>query len=117
MRKKGNGRSIHVSDFILETHGRLCLSREQIESQQNLSPDQRLQVMDARVIIHPGKNGDAWWDNSQLLKQLKGAVDIFEYLNPGCVGIWIFDCSYAHEAFSEDALNVKDMNIKPGGKQ
>ena len=53
----------------------------------------------------------------QLLDQIKVAIPIFEYLQPSAIGIWIFDCSSAHEALSEDALNVKNMNIKPGGKQ
>ena len=48
---------------------------------------------------------------------IKVTIPIFEYLQPGAIGIWIFDCSSAHEALSEDALNVKNMNIKPGGKQ
>ncbi|KIJ50195.1 hypothetical protein M422DRAFT_246031 [Sphaerobolus stellatus SS14] len=64
-----------------------------------------------------GKNGDSWWDCSQLLAQIKNAIPIFEFLHPGAIGIWIFDCSSAHESFAEDALNVKNMNINPGGKQ
>jgi hypothetical protein len=117
LRKKGNGRSVHVSDFILETTGRLALTSSQLEQQQLLPPAERLSVTDARRIIFPGKNGDAWWDSAQLLSQIKDAIPIFEHLHPGAVGVWIFDCSSAHEAFADDALNVNNMNIKPGGKQ
>lgn len=49
--------------------------------------------------------------------QIKDAILIFEYLHPGAIGIWVFDCSSAHEAFADDALNVNNMNVKPGGKQ
>ena len=73
--------------------------------------------MDARKIIYPGKNADAWWDMAQLLMQIKDAIPIFEYLHPEAIGIWVFDCSSAHEALADDALNMKNMNIKPSGKQ
>src|SRR5882724_9441824 len=82
LRKKGNGRSVHVSDFILETMGRLCLTQTQLGAQAQLPIGNRLQKMDARTIIYPGKNADAWWDMAQLLMQIKDAIPIFEYLHP-----------------------------------
>src|SRR6266481_4611223 len=117
LQRKGNGRSIHVSDFILETTGHLSLTQMQREAQAQLPTADHLRRMDARTIIYPGKNGDAWWDMAQLLAQIKDAIPIFENLHPGAIGIWVFDCSSAHEALANDALNVKNMNIKPGGKQ
>jgi hypothetical protein len=111
LQKKGNGCSIHVSDFILETNGCLFLTDVQLEEQDQLPANQCLQVTDACKIIHPGKNGDAWWDMPQLLTQIKHAIPTFEYLYPSAVGVWIFDCSSAHEALSDDALNVKNMNV------
>ncbi|TFK23543.1 hypothetical protein FA15DRAFT_594003, partial [Coprinopsis marcescibilis] len=56
LRKKGNGRSTHVSDVIVERTGHFKLSPEQIEAQQ---------------IIYPGKNADGWWDAKQLIKQMR----------------------------------------------
>ena len=53
----------------------------------------------------------------QLKDQLKDAIDIFEYLHPGAVGVWVFDCSSAHEGLASDTLNVNNMNVHPGGKQ
>ena len=52
LRKKGNGRSIHVSEFLTDICGRLALPNE-------------MQVSDdfpreACVIMHPGKNNDGW---------------------------------------------------------
>ncbi|KIJ30773.1 hypothetical protein M422DRAFT_267604 [Sphaerobolus stellatus SS14] len=117
LQKKGNGRSIHVSDFILETTCRIVLPPDEVKKQKILPLERQLKATDARVVIHPGKNGDPWWDNSQLMKQIENAIPIFEVLHPGAVGIWIFDCSSAHEAFSEAAFNIKNMNVNPGGKQ
>ncbi|TDL14382.1 hypothetical protein BD410DRAFT_817185 [Rickenella mellea] len=117
LRKKGNGRAIHVSDFLCEPTGRLKLSEAQIAEQLKLAPESRLAVTDARKIIFPGKNHDKWWDLPQLMTQLEKAVDIFEAMFPNAIGVWAFDCSSAHEAFAPDALNVNNMNVNPGGKQ
>lgn len=70
LRKKGQGRAIHVSDFIVEDTGRLRLSPEQIEYQHTLPPEQRLPVFDAREIIYPGKNYDGYWTAEKLLNQV-----------------------------------------------
>jgi len=65
LRKKGRGRLIHVSDFINSASGRLVIQ----ESDGTISQD-------ARVVIYPGSNGDAWWDTEQLLRQVKDAIQI-----------------------------------------
>jgi len=36
---------------------------------------------------------------------------------PNTVAEFIFDQSSAHGAFAKDALNAKEMNVKPGGGQ
>ena len=113
----GSQRSVHVSNFILETTGRLSLTPAQLERQQLLPSPKCLHITDARKIIHPGKNGDPWWDCAQLLAQLKDRIPIFEYLHPGAVGVWIFDCLSAHDSFGDNALNINNMNVRPGGKQ
>ena len=51
------------------------------------------------------------------MHQTQNAVDIFEYLHPDKVGVWLFDCSSAHKGLATDALNVNNMNVNPGGKQ
>ena len=117
IRKKGNGRAIHISDFISETTGRIKLSEEQIADQLKRSVEQRLPAFEARKIIYPGKGFDAWWDLSQLIDQIKITIQIFELTHPNCVAVFTFDRSSAHEGFAEDALNVNNMNINPGGKQ
>jgi len=42
---------------------------------------------------------------------------IFEYSHPNCIAVFVFDRSSAHEGFAEDALNINNMNVNPGGKQ
>jgi len=49
LRKKGQGRSIHVSDFLTETIGRLKLNGSDVDE---TIPHE------AHVIINPGKNFD-----------------------------------------------------------
>src|SRR5438128_4161038 len=65
LRKKSRGRSIHVSEFLTETIGRLKLSNEQIEAFGNSIPHE------ACVIMYPGKNQDGWWNLQQLIAQVR----------------------------------------------
>jgi len=44
-------------------------------------------------------------------------IDIFDVKKPDCIAVFIFDCSSNHEGFAKDALNVKNMNVNPGGVQ
>ncbi|EQC40132.1 hypothetical protein SDRG_02782 [Saprolegnia diclina VS20] len=44
-------------------------------------------------------------------------LTVFEALRPDCVGVFLFDNSTNHGAFSADALNTSNMNLNPGGKQ
>jgi hypothetical protein len=106
LQKKGRGRLIHVSDFINPETGHLirCNSDGTI-------------IEDARKIIYPGSNGDAWWDTAQLLDQVKQAITIFEAAHPNCVALFIFDQSSAHASPAPDALRAFDMNKSNGGKQ
>ena len=64
LKKKSHGRSIHVSEFLTETIGRLKLSNEQIEAFGNSIPHE------ACVIMYPGKNQDGWWNLQQLIAQV-----------------------------------------------
>ncbi|CAG8718221.1 13358_t:CDS:2 [Rhizophagus irregularis] len=110
LRKKGNGRSIHVSEFLTDVCGRLAL------------PDE-MQVSDdfpreACVIMHPGKNNDGWWKADDLISQvIERAIPIFEARFPGCQALFAFDNASSHATFSPDALIAKNMNLNPGGKQ
>jgi hypothetical protein len=106
LQKKSRGRLIHVSDFITSETGRLV----QHDGSGRITHD-------ARKIIYPGSNGDAWWDTKQLLTQVKDAIAIFEHIYPGCQALFIFDQSSAHASLPEDALKAFEMNKSDGGKQ
>ncbi|KAF9455341.1 hypothetical protein BDZ94DRAFT_1370850, partial [Collybia nuda] len=107
LRNKSCGRIVHVSDFIVEHGGRLSLTEAEIAVQNKL-PAQP---------IEPSANYDPWWDMPQLITQTKNAIEIFEVKYPNGVGVFIFDCSSAHEAFAADALLAHKMNRGSGGKQ
>ena len=100
LRKKGNGRSIHVSGFLTPGHGVLQHNGEH-----------------AQIVIHPGKNYDGRWDSDKIILQMEEKVfQIFEAEFPGCVGVFVFDHSSGHEAYAKDALRVSKMRVHPGGK-
>jgi len=61
--------------------------------------------------MYPRKNHDGWWDLKQLMDQTKNTLDIFEYLHPDKVGVWLFNCSLAHKGLAADTLNVNNMNV------
>ena len=75
LRKKGAGRAIHISDFIVEETGRLYLSPEQISEQMTKPASERLRFFDAREIIYPGKNHDGWCTGERLLAQVCPYID------------------------------------------
>ncbi|KAF8585146.1 hypothetical protein K439DRAFT_1344160, partial [Ramaria rubella] len=107
LQKKGQGRLIHISDFIEEVNGRLV----------SFNNDGMVEKS-ARKVIFPGANGDPYWDCAQLIEQVKSAaIPTFEAAHPGCQALFIFDQSSAHAALPPDALKAFEMNKSNGGKQ
>lgn len=51
-----------------------------------------------------------------LGSKLDSAWKIFDYLYPNCVDVFFFDQSSTYNAFGDDALVAKRMNVGPGGK-
>ncbi|TFY50693.1 hypothetical protein EVG20_g11382 [Dentipellis fragilis] len=120
IKKKGQGRGIHQSDFICSTHGWLAEASETLEY---------------------GKNYDGYWNGERFVNQVRRALRLFfiyrayivltlstqlkekffpafERLHgPGYVAIVLVDNSQGHSAYSEDALRASRMNLNPGGKQ
>ena len=75
-------------------------------------------IWEARKIIYPGTNGDAWWDTNQLITQIcNDAIPTFEAAHPGCQALFVFDQSSAHASLAPDALRAWEMNKSNGGKQ
>src|SRR6266496_3455469 len=61
LRKKGNGRSIMVSEFLTEIDGRLCLQQTNILQNPNIPEE-------ARCYLKPGKNQEGYWTAEHLLE-------------------------------------------------
>jgi len=111
LRKKGNGRSIMVSEFISEACGWLKLSEEE----KKIYPDI---PEEACCYLKPGKNQEGYWTVDHLLKQIKTkAIPIFEAKFPHAIAVFAFYNSTNHAAYADDALVAQKMNLGPGGKQ
>src|SRR3954447_22399215 len=54
LRKKGNGRSIMISEFLTEEYGRLKLSSQQHQENPSIAEE-------TRVYLRPGKDRDGYW--------------------------------------------------------
>ncbi|CAJ0755543.1 12240_t:CDS:2, partial [Entrophospora sp. SA101] len=110
LKKKGNGRSIMVSEFLTEKNGRLHLNEVQITSNPYVPEE-------SRVILKPGKNHEGYWTNDHLIEQVEfKAIPIFEALFSNCTALFAFDNSTNH-GYKSDALVASRMNLNPGGKQ
>ena len=111
LRKKGQGKSIMVSDFLLETIGRLKLTDEQAEEHPEI-------LQEAQKFLRSGKNEEGWWTAKHLLEQVKNiAIPIFEIVHPNAIAVFAFDNSTNHGAMADNALCAQRMNLNPGGKQ
>ncbi|KAI6133957.1 hypothetical protein EDD17DRAFT_1507757 [Pisolithus thermaeus] len=56
-------------------------------------------------------------DQSLTIGKFKHTITIFEYMFPNAIAESTFNQPSAHGAFAKDALNAKEMNVQPGGKQ
>jgi len=111
LRKKGNGRSIMISEFLTEEYGRLKLNSQQHQENPSIAEE-------ARIYLRPGKDRDGYWTSEDLVEQVKTkAIPIFETVFPNCIALFAFDNSSNHAAYGSDALVANRMNLKPGGKQ
>src|SRR5215216_4182187 len=100
-----------VSEFMLETIGRLKLTSEQA----HLNPDI---PVEARKFLKPEKNAESWWTADHLIDQvINFAIPIFETIYPNVVAIMAFDNSTNHGLISTDGLNVTLININHESKQ
>ncbi len=84
LRKKGNGCSIMVSEFLLEECGRLKLNSQQIQENPSIPQE-------ARIYLQPGKNQDGYWTNEHLINQIQiKVIPIFEILFPNYIGLCVW---------------------------
>jgi len=113
IRPKSLGRGVMVSDFITEHDGLLMLSNSELEIArlENITINQ-----EARELLNYGAAGQGYWTGERFLAQLTSAMEITEFKYPNTL-VWLFDQSSCYCAYIENAVNVKCMNIKPGGAQ
>lgn len=105
LRKKGQGQSLMVSDFVSEVDGPLCFKDGD-------------GVERAREIFLPGINHEGYWTGDDVAKQFRRAIRIHRKRFGGLfVGLWAFDNATNHSAYSKDALIASKMNVTPGNKQ
>ena len=109
LRKKGNRKSIIISEFLTEACGRLKLTAEQIKNHPDI-------LEEARVYLRSGKNDEGYWIAKCLIEQVEyKAIPIFETLFLNCIRVFTFNNSSNHSAFALDALVAKRMNIGSSG--
>ena len=102
-----------VSGFIDEHNGYLALTQEEYNRVKvsNSSTQQQ-----ARDFLEYKEAQERYWSSENFMVQIEMAVRIAEVKYPkekGWPHVWISD----HSAMAEDSLDVKKMNVNPGGKQ
>jgi hypothetical protein len=111
LKKKGKGRTYHVSGFLTETIGPLQSNQSQRNEIRDLSKH-------SFEYLKTGSNYEGWWTTDKLLKQIKEkALPIFEATHSGCIALFAFDNATSHAAFANDALVASKMGWHDGGKQ
>ncbi|CAG8840898.1 8845_t:CDS:2, partial [Racocetra persica] len=113
IRRKSPGLSIHVSEFICESIGRLCLSEEDKVINDLLPNNERIPYNEACVVMYSGSNRDGWWTHEDLMKQVvERAIPIFEQTHPGKTALFMFDNSCSHNAYAERGLWIENLQKK-----
>ena len=113
---KTRGSGIMVSDFIEEYSGYISLASDELDTARMLDPNF---PQKARELFEYRAAREGYWTGEKFMLQLEKAFKIAEFkYNPDeFTVVWLFDQSSCHKAFASDALNVNNMNVKPGGKQ
>lgn len=113
---KSKGAGIMVSDYIDQHNSFLQLSDTEYQQASVSNPNF---PKTARAILEYGANKDGYWTSEKFMSNVRDAVAIASFKYPSdCYTIcWLFDHSSCHRAFADDALNVNNMNVKPGGAQ
>ena len=116
IRPKSQGRGLMVSNFVTEHDGLLQLTDEEFEKAQQSNPSIS---KCAREIIKFGAASEGYWNSERFLRQMERAIAIAREKYPRNTfnTVWLFDQSSGHCAYKEDSLNVRRMNVNPGGAQ
>ena len=117
MKHKSKGAGIMISDFVDEHNGFLAFSDDEYSRVKTTDPDLPKY---ARAFLEYGEAREGYWTGDRFVEQMKKAYRIAELKYPkedGWRHAWVFDHSSCHAAMATDALQVGEMNVKPGGKQ
>ena len=117
VRPKSKGSGIMVSDFVTEQDGYLRLTDEEYAEVIKMNPTIK---EEARLLLEYGENKEGYFNSKKFMAQMEDAVAIANIKYPrkeGFTVYWIFDQSSCHTAYADDALNVAEMNVNPGGSQ
>ena len=117
MKPKSKGAGIMVSDFVDNRNGFLAFTEDEYSEVKKSDPDLPKY---ARVFLEYGEAREGYWTGDRFVAQMRKAIRIAELKYPkkdGWRHAWVFDHSSCHAAMAPDALQVSEMNIKPGGKQ
>ena len=73
----------------------------------------------ARELFEYGAARVGYWTGEKFMAQIERAVCIAEFKYPPAMHtlVWLFDQNSCHRAYASDALNVNNMNVRPGGAQ
>ena len=106
----------HGSWSVILTQWFLRLTDEEFAVAKAADPKM---VQKARALLEYGAERKGYWTAEIFMKNKKMLSKLLNTnIQPThtlCVGF--FDQSSCHRAFAEDALNVKHMNVRPGGAQ
>ena len=73
----------------------------------------------ARATLEYGADKEGYWTGERFMANVKDAVKITTliYASTSHTVVSVFDQSSCHRAFADGALNVRWMNVRPGGAQ
>ncbi len=115
LRPKRKGKGIMVSDFLLPW-SRLNLLSLSPQQQKNLASSGI--STETVTYFEYGKIEEGYWTGEHLLDQIvKKALPIRKTLYPGYELLFLFDNATSHSIYAPDALQVANMNKRPGGQQ
>jgi hypothetical protein len=92
-KRKGEGVSIMVADFVSADYGWL----------------QAPNGANVRVVLKPGKGREGYFTNERFLQQVRNAMDILEVHYPNEDHVFVFDNATTHLKQAEDAISARSM--------
>lgn len=113
---KTKGAGITIPDYVDQHTGFLRLTSAEAELATATDPSF---PTTARATLEYGAEKEGYWNSDKFQNNVKDAIKIakFKYPMDRYTIVFIFDCSSCHKAYAPDSLNVRTMNVKPGGAQ